>query len=257
MSKYGRKVALAVATFLLFLAVWQGYVSLFNVPAHTLPGPGVFAQQFINYMTAGDMHTHIGTTLYEIFIGFLVGCVLGLIMGYILAKSPLLERLFTPYVVLAQTAPKISIAPLFLLWFGLGASSKIALVILVVFFPIMVNTVIGIRSVEKNMRDLLRILKANPWQRFISVEAPFSLPSIMSGVKVSTTYAITGAVIGEMIGAKAGLGYLVILGSETYNIGLILTAVLLLSVTGLILYLLTDFLEKKLLHWHESQEIVL
>jgi NitT/TauT family transport system permease protein len=205
----------------------------------------------------GDMGTHIGITLYEIFIGFLIGCVLGLLFGYLLAKSVLLERLFTPYIVLVQIAPKISIAPLFLLWFGLGATSKIALVILVVFFPIMVNTIVGIRSVESNMQDLLNILKANRWQRFWTVEIPYSLPSIMSGVKVSTTYAITGAVIGEMIGAKAGLGYLVILGSETFDINLILTAVLLLSVIGLVLYLLTNLLEKRLLRWHESQDLIM
>jgi NitT/TauT family transport system permease protein len=143
------------------------------------------------------------------------------------------------------------------LWFGLGATSKIALVILVVFFPIMVNTIVGIRSVESNMQDLLNILKANRWQRFWTVEIPYSLPSIMSGVKVSTTYAITGAVIGEMIGAKAGLGYLVILGSETFDINLILTAVLLLSVIGLVLYLLTNLLEKRLLRWHESQDLIM
>lgn len=257
MNKYGRKAILVVVTFILFIGLWQAYVSISHVPEHTLPSPYLFATEFMKYLTTGNIGVHIWATLYEIFVGFVIGCLGGLIFGYILAKSPLLERLFTPYILLAQTAPKISLAPLFLLWFGLGASSKIALVILVVFFPIMVNMVVGIRSVEKNMQDLLHILKANRWQRFISVEIPFSLPAIMSGVKVSTTYAITGAVIGEMIGAKEGLGYMVILGSETYNINLILTAVLLLSAMGLIFYLLSEFVEKKLLHWHESQEIIM
>lgn len=257
MNKYGRKALLVGLTFILFIGLWQAYVSISHVPEHTLPNPYLFATQFIKYMTTGNMGVHIGATLYEILVGFVIGCIGGLVSGYLLAKSPLLERLFTPYILLVQTAPKISLAPLFLLWFGLGASSKISLVILVVFFPIMVNTIVGIRSVEKNMQELLHILKANRWQRFISVEIPFSLPSIMSGVKVSTTYAITGAVIGEMIGAKAGLGYMVMLGSETYNISLILTAVLLLSVIGLVFYLLSEFIEKKLLHWHESQEMIM
>ncbi|MEK3721457.1 ABC transporter permease [Paenibacillus sp. FSL H8-0034] len=257
MKYYGRKSLLVLATLIVFIGLWQAYVSVFHIPVQILPGPLLFLSKFLNIMAMGDMSTHIGLTLYEIFVGFLIGCVLGLLFGYLLAKSVLLERMFTPYIVLVQIAPKISIAPLFLLWFGLGATSKIALVILVVFFPIMVNTIVGIRSVESNMQDLLHILKANRWQRFWTVEIPYSLPSIMSGVKVSTTYAITGAVIGEMIGAKAGLGYLVILGSETYDINLILTAVLLLSVIGLVLYLLSNVLEKRLLRWHESQEVIM
>jgi NitT/TauT family transport system permease protein len=257
MKYYGRKSLLVLATLLVFIGLWQAYVSVFHIPVQILPGPLLFLSKFLKIMATGDMGTHIGLTLYEIFIGFLIGCVLGLLFGYLLAKSVLLERLFTPYIVLVQIAPKISIAPLFLLWFGLGATSKIALVILVVFFPIMVNTIVGIRSVESNMQDLLNILKANRWQRFWTVEIPYSLPSIMSGVKVSTTYAITGAVIGEMIGAKAGLGYLVILGSETFDINLVLTAVLLLSVIGLALYLLSALLEKRLLRWHESQDLIM
>ncbi|MDF2815333.1 MAG: ABC-type nitrate/sulfonate/bicarbonate transport system, permease component [Paenibacillus sp.] len=257
MKYYGRKSLLVLATLLVFIGLWQAYVSVFHIPVQILPGPLLFLSKFLKIMSMGDMSTHIGLTLYEIFVGFLIGCVLGLLFGYLLAKSALLERLFTPYIVLVQIAPKISIAPLFLLWFGLGATSKIALVVLVVFFPIMVNTIVGIRSVESNMQDLLHILKANRWQRFWTVEIPYSLPSIMSGVKVSTTYAITGAVIGEMIGAKAGLGYLVILGSETYDINLILTAVILLSVIGLVLYLLSNLLEKRLLRWHESQDVIM
>lgn len=257
MKTFGRKSLLVLTTLLAFLVIWQVYVALFDVPEQILPSPFQFAEKFAHLMAVGNMGTHIGMTLYEIFVGFVIGCLSGLVIGYLLAKSVLLERLFTPYIVLVQIAPKISIAPLFILWFGLGSISKIALVILVVFFPIMVNTIIGIRSVEQNMKDLLHILKANPWQRFASVEIPYSLPSILSGVKVSTTYAITGAVIGEMIGAKAGLGYLVILGSETYDINLILTSVLLLSVMGLLLYLLSDYAEKKLLRWHESQEVIM
>jgi NitT/TauT family transport system permease protein len=257
MKYYGRKSLLVLATLLVSIGIWQAYVSVFHIPVQILPSPLLFLSKFLKIMAMGDMGTHIGITLYEIFIGFLIGCVLGLLFGYLLAKSVLLERLFTPYIVLVQIAPKISIAPLFLLWFGLGATSKIALVILVVFFPIMVNTIVGIRSVESNMQDLLNILKANWWQRFWTVEIPYSLPSIMSGVKVSTTYAITGAVIGEMIGAKAGLGYLVILGSETFDINLVLTAVLLLSLIGLALYLLSALLEKRLLRWHESQDLIM
>ncbi|MBN2982189.1 MULTISPECIES: ABC transporter permease [Cohnella] len=252
-----RKTILFIGTLAVFVLAWQGYVALSGVPPQILPAPGAFVQKFIDNVTMSGFGEHMGTTLYEIAIGFLIGCAAGLVIGYILAKSPLVERLLTPYIVLAQIIPKISIAPLFLLWFGLGASAKVALVVIGVFFPIMVNTIIGIRSVENNMKDLLYILRASPLQRFFSVEVPFSLPSIMAGVKVATTYAITGAVIGEMVGAKAGLGYLVISGSENYDINMILTAVLILSLIGLVLYLLANYAEKKLLHWHESQQVIM
>jgi NitT/TauT family transport system permease protein len=252
-----RKVSLAIITFAALMLIWQAYVTFFKVPEHLLPGPIVLLQSLVSLFTSGVIISHIGITLYEIFIGFVIGTVLGILFGYILAKNPTLERLLTPYVVLLQTIPKISLAPLFILWFGLGATSKIALVILVVFFPIMVNCIVGVRSVEKDMQNLLTILKASAWQKFISVEVPFSLPFIMSGIKVGTTYAITGAVIGELIGAKGGLGYLVTLGSETYDIKMIMSSVLILSIIGLILYLLVSYIEKKALHWHESQEIIM
>lgn len=252
-----RKVSLAIVTFAILMLLWQAYVSLFEIPEHLLPGPIALLISMVSYFTTGVIMSHIGITLYEILIGFVIGTVLGIAFGYFLAKSPTLERLTTPYVVLLQTIPKISLAPLFILWFGLGATSKIALVILVVFFPIMVNCIVGVRSVERDMQNLLKILKATPWQRFITIEVPFSLPFIMSGIKVATTYAITGAVIGELIGAKGGLGYLVTLGSETYDIKMIMTSVILLSVIGLLLYLIVGYIEKKVLHWHESQEIIM
>lgn len=257
MNNITKKVVLSLVTFIIFLLLWQSYIMVFKVPAHILPGPLGLFEEIVRTFRIGDIYRHINTTLYEIGVGFVIGVALGLVMGYIVAKNKWFERLINPYIVLIQTIPKISIAPLFLLWFGLGVSSKIALVILVVFFPIMINFVVGIRSVEKNMQDLLSILNANHWQKFISVELMYSLPSIISGIKVGVTYAITGAVIGEMIGADSGLGYLVILGSETYDINMILIAVILLSVIGLLFYLIVDFIERKVIHWNESQDLIL
>lgn len=253
MNKSIQKILLTLTTFLIFIAIWQAYVLIFNIPVHVLPSPFSFFSQLVEYFRADYIYSHIATTLYEICVGFLIGTILGLLVGYIVAKSRLIERMITPYMVLIQTIPKISIAPLFLLWFGLGVSSKIALVIVVVFFPIMINFVVGIRSVDKNMQNLLTILRVNRWIKFTSIELPNSLPFVMSGIKASTTYAITGAVIGELIGAQSGLGYLLTLGSETYDINLILTAVLTLSFIGLILYLILEFLEKKLIHWNKSE----
>ena len=132
---------------------------------------------------------------------------------------------------------------------GLGIESKAALVILVVSFPIMINEVSAIRSIEDNVYNLMKVLKASKWQTFCKIEVPYSIEMMLSGIKLALTQAMTGAVIGEMIGAKAGLGYLLTLGSETYDIKMILNAVILLSVIGLALYLISEFVEKKALYW--------
>ena len=189
----------------------------------------------------GLMHGNLNQCLYAV--------VIGLILGYIMAKIRFIERLIMPFVIIIQTAPKISLAPLFILWMGLGIESKAALVILVVSFPIMINEVSAIRSIEDNVYNLMKVLKASKWQTFCKIEVPYSIEMMLSGIKLALTQAMTGAVIGEMIGAKAGLGYLLTLGSETYDIKMILNAVILLSVIGLALYLISELIEKKALYW--------
>ena len=171
-----------------------------------------------------------------------IGIVIGLVLGYIMAKIRFIERLIMPFVIIIQTAPKISLAPLFILWMGLGIESKAA-------FPIMINEVSAIRSIEDNVYNLMKVLKASKWQTFCKIEVPYSIEMMLSGIKLALTQAMTGAVIGEMIGAKAGLGYLLTLGSETYDIKMILNAVILLSVIGLALYLISELIEKKALYW--------
>ena len=185
----------------------------------------------VKLFVSGDVMKHIRVTMEEILVGTVIGIVIGLVLGYIMAKIRFIERLIMPFVIIIQTAPKISLAPLFILWMGLGIESKAALVILVVSFPIMINEVSAIRSIEDNVYNLMKVLKASKWQ------------------KLALTQAMTGAVIGEMIGAKAGLGYLLTLGSDIYDIKMILNAVILLSVIGLALYLISELIEKRALYW--------
>jgi len=233
------------------LVIWELYIIIFKVPNYLLPDPYNFFLAMIEFFKTGDMFYHIWVTLKEIFIGTFWGILIGITLGYVLAKVEFLEKLVMPFVIIVQTAPKISLAPLFILWMGLGIESKVALVILVVSFPVMTNEVLAVRSIEKNIYDLMKILKGNAWQRFFKIEMPFSGEMLISGMKLAVTQAMIGAVIGEMIGAKAGLGYLVVLGGENYNINLILSAVILLSLLGLILYELFDVLEKKILSWKD------
>ena len=215
-----RKTILPALFLPLFLIVWELYIRIFHVPNYLLPGPAELANSMVKLFVSGDV-----------------------------MKIRFIERLIMPFVIIIQTAPKISLAPLFILWMGLGIESKAALVILVVSFPIMINEVSAIRSIEDNVYNLMKVLKASKWQTFCKIEVPYSIEMMLSGIKLALTQAMTGAVIGEMIGAKAGLGYLLTLGSETYDIKMILNAVILLSVIGLALYLISELIEKRALYW--------
>lgn len=244
-----RKIVLPILVFPVLILIWKGYISIFNVPSYLLPQPEAVLSGTINIFTNENLVGHVITTLKEVFIGVGIGIFLGIVLGYIVAKSKVIERLIMPLVLIVQTAPKISLAPLFILWFGLGLESKIAIVVLVVSFPIMVNEVVAIRSIDSNIMNFMKILDASKLQKLLFIELPYSLKAILSGVKVALTQAIVAAVIGEMIGAKSGLGYLLILGNETYDIELVISSVVVLSFIGLILYLVAGFAEKKLIKW--------
>ena len=252
-----RKIILPVLFFPIFLLLWQLYIVCFQVPDYLLPTPVQLFRSLIQLFTTGGVMKHISITMKEILLGTFAGIVIGLVLGYIMAKIHFIERLVMPFVIIVQTAPKISLAPLFILWMGLGVESKAALVILVVSFPIMINEVAAIRSIDPNVYNLMKILKAGPMQVFFHIELPYSMEMMLSGVKLALTQAMTGAVIGEMIGAKAGLGYLLTLGSETYDIKLILNAVILLSVIGLLMYLVSELIERKVLYWKVMDKSVI
>ncbi|MEW9097014.1 MAG: ABC transporter permease [Clostridiaceae bacterium] len=252
LSSKQRKIILPIIMFPIIIIIWKLYIRLFNVPPYLLPQPEDLMKSTIDYLVNGDMISHINTTLKEVFVGVAIGIVIGLVLGYIVAKSKFIERFIMPFVLIIQTAPKISLAPLFILWFGLGLQSKIALVVLVVSFPIMINEVVAIRSIDTNVFNLMKVLNASRWQKFIYIELPYSMQAILSGIKVALTQAMVGAVIGEMIGAKSGLGYLLTLGNETYDINLVLSSIFILSLIGLILYLVAGLIEKRLLSWKEE-----
>lgn len=234
---------------LALLLVWWGIVVLFKVPSYIMPTPLYFLNYLFDYIIYGEMIHHIMTTLYEVLAGTALGIVLGMVIGYLVAKSQVINHLLMPLILIFQISPKISIAPLFILWFGLGLTSKIVLVVLVVSFPIIVNESNALKSINKDYIYLMRILKANRLQFFLKLELPFALSAVLSGIKVSVTQAMTGAVIGEMMGAKSGLGYLLTYGSEMFDINIILSSVIVLSIIGMILYSLFDQIEKKTLYW--------
>ena len=254
MKKKINSKILSVLFLFLIIIIWKVVVTIFNVPTHILPPPEDILFKFIQLVQTSVLQTNFLATLEEIAIGFSVGAILGMVIGYILAKVEILERALSPYILIFQTAPKISLAPLFVLWFGLGITSKVVLIALVTLFPVMINMILGVRSTDRNYYYLLKVLKANKFQVMTKVELKNALPYLFTGVRLALVMSITAAVIGEMMGSRAGLGFLLILGNEMYDITLLLTVILVISLLSFFLDIGMKKLQEKMLAWHESTQ---
>lgn len=242
----------SVVSLLVFVALWWGAVWVLGVPDYLVPSPSALAAKFWFLATQAGLLGHVPVTLMEIVLGFVIGTVLGIGLAVLFVRLPLLEMILNPLIIFVQTAPKIAIAPLLLLWLGLGATPKVVLVAIVVFFPVLSNMISALRTIDPNLLALARILRMTGWSRLWRIELPQSLPLLFTGMKVGVTLAVTAAVIGELMGARAGLGYLLSLGQETSDIGLVLVSVTLLSLLGYALFIAVDQVEKRMLRWHES-----
>ena len=234
---------------LIFLGIWQAVVWFSDYPSFILPSPAEVATTLARTLTDGTLWRHARVTLSEIFAGLALGLITATVVGYALAKSPLLERLLAPYIVASQSVPVVAIAPLLVIWLGSGRLSKVMICALIVFFPVLVNTVIGIRTVEEDLRDLMRSLGSNRWQTFHMLEVPAALPVLLGGLKISVTLSVIGAVVGEFVGADQGLGFLINQARGLFNTSLVFVAVLALVVIALILYGIVMLLEMWLLRW--------
>lgn len=232
-----------------FTALWQGVVWLGDYPAFVLPAPIDVITTFKRVLVDGTLWHHTQATLTEVFIGLLLGGTVAIFLGYILAKNKFLEHLLAPYIVASQSVPVVAIAPLLIIWFGSGYTSKILVCALLVFFPMLINTIVGMRSVETDLRDLMRSLQASRWQLFTMLEVPAALPVLLGGLKVSVTLSVIGAVVGEFVGADAGLGFLINQARGLFNTPLVFVAILTLVIIALSLYGIVSLLEVWLLRW--------
>ncbi len=244
---------IALRSVAIVLGIWWIIVVVANIPAYLLPTPDVVAQRFVFLAQTAELTEHIRVTLIEISVGFVLGSVLGIAFGWLFVRIPILGRLLSPLILLLQTAPKIAIAPLLLLWLGLDMAPKVTLIALVTFFPVMAGAAAGFAAVEGGYKDLATLLQLNAWQRFRRIELPFSLPPIFAGLRIASTQAVTAAVIGELIGATYGLGYLLSLGQENGDASVVIVAILILSAIGWGFHELIRLAERRFLNWHDSQ----
>ncbi|HTG40610.1 MAG TPA: ABC transporter permease [Methylomirabilota bacterium] len=240
-------VGSVVASFAVFVVAWKLVVLVGGYPPFILPSPEVVGQRFVRAWADGIIEPHALATLVEIGLGFTVGAGTGLLVGYALARSALVERIISPYVVAAQATPILALAPLLALWFGPGLISKVVICGLIVFFPIAVSTMVGVRSVDRGLLELARSFRATRRQVLTTLEIPGALPSILGGMRVGVTLAVVGAIVGEWAGADRGLGVLVNLArGSLFDIPLMFATLATIAMVGIALYLVVVFAERRL-----------
>ncbi|MEW6717628.1 MAG: ABC transporter permease [Chloroflexota bacterium] len=238
----------------LALLLWHLISLLSDLPAFMLPSPAHVWARFIQSLSDGSLLRNTAITLWEIFTGLALGISVATVLGYLLAKSTTLEQLMAPYIVASQSVPIVAIAPLLVIWFGPGLLSKVLICALIVFFPVLINTIVGLRSVPEDLRDLMRSLRATRWQTFKLLEVPAALPVFLGGLRIGATLAVIGAVVGEFVGSDRGLGFLINIGRNQYDTALVFVAVFTLIVLALTLYGLVIWLESRFLSWHQRPE---
>lgn len=238
-----------LAVVLVVLGLWQVVYLLKLYPPFIIPSPLAVAERFAEAVRDGRLWTHVSATLSAVLVGLAVGATVGLGLGYAIARSRLLDTLLSPMIVAAQSTPVVAYAPLLVIWFGSGLTSKIVTSALVVFFPMLLNTVVGFRSAPRPLYDLMRAQRATRWQMFAKLEIPAALPVLLGGLKISATLSVIGAVVGEFVNANAGLGFLINVARSQYDTPLVLVAVITLAAIARLLYDSVGLLERHLLRW--------
>lgn len=230
-----------------WLVRWQAY------PPFILPSPYLVWQKFLTTVAEGTLWRHAATTLTELIFGLLLGLTFAFVLGYILGRNRLIERLLSPYIVASQSVPIVAIAPLLVIWFGSGLFSKVLVCALITFFPTLISTIVGIRNVDSDLMDLMRSLRASRWQLFRKLELPAAAPVIFGGLKLSVILSVVGAVVGEFMGANAGLGFLINLARGILDTPLMFVAIISLVIIAQILYLAVSLLERICLRWQQFE----
>lgn len=242
-----------LAGILAFLAVWEVGVRVFEAPAYLIPAPsriaGVFVDEFPKLLYHGWF------TTYEMLLGFALAVAIAIPLAIGITSSQRFDRFITPQMLFFQVVPKVAIAPLFLVWFGVGTTPKVLVAFLIAFFPIVIDAAVGLRSMSSEMRDLARSMGASRWQVFARFRLPTSLPYLFSGLKVAATLAVAGAVVGEFVGADKGLGYLLLVTNSNMETALMFATIVALTFIGLVFFYAVEFVESILIPWHVSHRV--
>ena len=239
----------SVALLVLFLVLWQWGPGMLGMPEFVMPQLSRVAQESLVMWHTGGLLQHTLITAFEIIVGFGLGALLGVVIGVSLGLSPAAEAMLSPYILALQIAPKVAFAPLFVMWLGYTIYPKILIAILIVFFPVMINVLSAIRTVDPDMINLVRTMNASRWQIFRLVEFPSAMAALFSGLRIASTLAVIGVTVGELVGGNQGLGFLLVDAAGQGNTAGVFVAIVMLTLIGVLSYGAVVWAEKRVLHY--------
>lgn len=243
----------SLISLIFFLAAWEVIVRVQDVAPFILPRPSAILASLWGITIDGRLPRHTLITLSEVVPGLLIGTLIALPLGYVITKSKWAETLISPYLIATQAIPIIAIAPLLTIWVTSTYWSRVLVAVLVVFFPIMINVIVGLKSVSPDMRDLMLTLKATRWQIFRKLELPATLPVLLGGFKVAATLSVIGALVGEFVNPRSqGLGFLLLSARYQFKTDVVFAVLITLALLALLLYGVAALMEKRLLRWKIS-----
>lgn len=249
MRSRGAVVLGSIGFGVLFLLAWQFLPPAVGLPRYIVPVFSDTMRELVRMAQEEHLLTHTISTASIAALGFVLGSLLGAAGGYLLGMSSLFEKVISPYILGLQIAPKVAFAPLFIVWFGYNDIPKLVVTILVVFFPILVNVLQSMKTIDRDLVNLARAYSMTRWQIFWKIEAPASMPPLMAGLRIGATLAVIGVTVGEMVGGNTGLGYLIVYGEGQANTAMVFDAIILLTVVGVILYSIVAAIEARVLHY--------
>lgn len=252
-ARYGTQIVTAIVLAGL-LAAWEFLPKAFGVPQYIIPNFSTCVAEFGRMWLQEDLLANFISTFIYTVLGFLIGSLLGAVIGYLLGMSAFWEKVLSPYILALQIAPKVAFAPLFIMWFGYNAMPKLLVTVLIVFFPVLVNVLQAMKTIDRDLINLARAYSFNRWQIFFKVEMPSTMPSLMAGLRIASTLAVIGVTVGELVGGNTGLGFLISYGGGQANAAMVFVAIILLTLIGVAIYSTLTWIEARVLHYLPKKE---
>ena len=247
-----RSLGWPIAVGIAFFALWESIVVALGVKPVLLPAPTVIGR--VLWTRAPLIVEHLWPTFYEIVLGFLLSVVGGMLVAVVITYSTIARKGFYPLIVVSQIIPKVAVAPLLVVWFGLGGPSRLLLAFLIAFFPMVINTAAGLTGVDDDLVRMARAYMGNRWQIFAKIRLPAALPLVFGGMKIPITLAVIGVVVAEFVAAQRGIGYLIVMANGLLDTPLMMAAIAALSVMGLALYGAIALIERAVIYWQPTSE---
>jgi NitT/TauT family transport system permease protein len=238
-----------------FLVAWTLYVDYSGTSRFLLPKPQAIGNALLQLLQEDYFYQAFYITVTEILVGFLIAIAVGATLGVLLGSSRLLDQVAAPFIIASQVTPKVALMPLFILWLGFGLESKIAMVALLSFFPVMKATILGVRSIQPDQHALFKVIRASRWKRLVSLEIPAVMPYLLTGIETGSVLAVTGAIVGEYLGGNEGLGALVVKTLNALMVEHMFATIIALAVFGFVFYGSIASLRRFLVRWHDSAVI--